>query len=175
MVKKSVCIRRLLLCHFTDDDLTLETMHNCCNRCHNNCKCDGDKCVKALYPFDKLHSVAEEVEKVRAVNEDDKNCLRDALKEIKKAISTRITATFFDTSGVLCYGFSDSIIEAIVENSYKIFTITDLMAHSFVSSLQLAVTVLEVFAEVFEDINLDSSLYNLAVQMEPSYSSLVEN
>ena len=84
-------------------------------------------------------------------------------------------ATFFDTSGVLCYGFSDSIIEAIVENSYKIFTITDLMAHSFVSSLQLAVTVLEVFAEVFEDINLDSSLYNLAVLMEPTYSSLVEN
>ena len=53
-----------------------------------------------LYPFDKLHSVAEEVEKVRAVNEDDKNCLRDALKEIKKAILTRITATFFDTLGV---------------------------------------------------------------------------
>ena len=26
------------------------------------------------------------------------------------------------------------------------------MAHSFVSSLQLAVTVLDVFAEVFEDI-----------------------
>ena len=37
-----------------------------------------------LYPFDKLHSVAEEVEKVQAVNEDDKNCLRDALKKIKR-------------------------------------------------------------------------------------------
>ena len=147
-------------------------MHNCCNRCHNNCKRDGTR--KALYPFDKLHSVVEEIEKAREVNENYKNCLRDALKEIKKAISLRITATFFDTSGVLCHGFSDSIIEAIVENSYKIFTISDLMAHSFVSSLQLALTVLEVFAEVFEDITLYSSLYNLAVQMEPTYSSLME-
>ena len=28
VVKKSVCIRKLLLCHFTDDDSTLEPMHN---------------------------------------------------------------------------------------------------------------------------------------------------
>ena len=61
-------------------------------------------------------------------------------------------ATFFIHQVFDAMDFLIGIIEAIVENSYKIFTITDFMAHSFVSSLQLAVTVLEVFAEVFEDI-----------------------
>ena len=30
-VKKQECIRKLLLCHFTDDDPTVAPMHNCCN------------------------------------------------------------------------------------------------------------------------------------------------
>ena len=119
--------------------------------------------------------MAEEDEKRRVVTEDDKNCLCDALMEIKQSLSLRNGATFFDTSGVLCHGFSDSIIQSIVENSHKIFSVTDLMEYCFISSLQLAVMILDVFNELFEDITPDNSLCNLAVEMEPMYNALMDN
>ena len=98
VVKQDDCIRKLLLFHFTDDDLTLKPMHDCCNRCHALCKCDGDKCAKAFFPFDKLPSKTEEVEKVRKVTDCDKTALRDALKEIKVTLSPCTRATFFDAT-----------------------------------------------------------------------------
>ena len=73
-------------------------MHDCCNRCHAFCKCDGDKCAKAFFPFDKLPSKTEEVEKVHKVTDCDKTSLRDALKEIKVTLSPCTRATFFDAS-----------------------------------------------------------------------------
>lgn len=175
VIKKQECVRKLIFCHFTDNDVTLTPMHDCCNRCHILCKCDGDKCTKSSFPFDKLPSTTEEAEKVRQVNDDDKTCLNDALQEIKQSLSSCTRATFFDTSGVLCHGFSDSIIKSIVDNSHKIFTLTDLLETSFISSLQLAVMVLEVFSELFEDIIIDTSLYKLAVDSGPVYNELMDN
>ena len=49
------------------------------------------------------------------------------------------------------------------------------MENSFISSLQLAVMVLEVFYELFEDVTLDTSLYRLAVDAGPIYNTLMEN
>ncbi|CAB3978785.1 Hypothetical predicted protein [Paramuricea clavata] len=95
VVKKQECIRKLLLCHFTDDDPTVAPMHNCCNRCHNLCKCGGDKCGNDPFPFDKLPPRAEEDEKRRVVTEDDKNCIYDALMEIKQTyVSDFLIALF---------------------------------------------------------------------------------
>ena len=175
VVKKKECIRKLLLCHFTDKDVSLTPMHDCCNRCHILCKCNGDKCAKMPYPFDNLSTVVEEAEQIREVDEEDKNCLRDALREIKQSLNICSRATFFDASGMLCHGFSDTITDSIVNNCHKIFTLSDLMENNFISSLQLAVTVLEVFNELFEDITIDQSLYTLAVEAGAMYSAVMEH
>ncbi len=175
VIKKQECIRELLLCHFTDDEPTVAPMHNCCNHCHNLCKCDGDKCACSLFPFDKLSSEAVGSEKVRTVTDSDKQCLRDALREIRQSLSSRTNVRFFDSSGVLCHGLSDSVIESIVDNSHKIFGVSDLMEHSFVSSLQLAVMIIEIFIELFEDITHDSNLHSLAAETEPMYNELIDN
>ena len=175
MVKKKECIRKLLLCHFTDDDVSLSPMHDCCNRCHALCKCGGDTCTKMSYPFDKLSAVVKEVEQIREVYEDDKTCLRNALGEIKQSLNIYSRTTFFDSSGVLCHGFSDSIINSIVNNCHKIFTLADLLENGFISSLQIAVTVLEVFSEIFEDVTITPSLYRLASEAGPLYNAVMEH
>ena len=134
----------------------------------------GVKSAKPLFPFDKLVPSSEKV-KTREISDSDKDCLREALVEIKQSLAMHAKVAFFDPTGVLCRGFSDSVIESIVDNSYRIFCLTDLMENCFISSLQLAVTVLEVFNEIFDDINLDNSLYRLAVEAERVFNQLTEH
>ena len=49
-----------------------------------------------------------------------------------------------------------------------------LMEHGFISSLRIAIVVLEVLNEVFEDIDIDSSLYKLAVLSGPVYCAVAD-
>ncbi len=105
----------------------------------------------------------------------DNNASMMHTREIRQSLSSRTNVTFFDSSGVLCHGLSDSVIESIVDNSHKIFGVSDLMEHSFVSSLQLAVMIIEIFIELFEDITHDSNLHSLAAETEPMYNELIDN
>ena len=63
-------------------------------------------------------------------------------------------------------------MDAIVENCGKIFNINDLMECGFISSLHIAIIVLEVFNEVFEDIVIDDGLYELSVVSRSVYQFL---
>jgi ATP-dependent DNA helicase RecQ len=42
VIKKNDCIWKLLLCHFTEDNIDVPTMYDCCSRCHKLCACGGD-------------------------------------------------------------------------------------------------------------------------------------
>lgn len=173
VIRKKECVRKLLLCHFTDEEFSMPTLHDCCNRCHISCQCEGDACSKA-YEFDRVID-GEGNEKTREVSNDDKQCLREALQEVQFSLDVSSGGfTLFDASGLITHGFSDSIIDSIVENCNKIFNINDLMEHGFISSLRIAIVVLEVLNEVFEDIDIDSSLYKLAVLSGPVYCAVAD-
>ena len=75
----------------------------------------------------------------------DKDELREVLNDLKEQ---------FDGPSTLfaCTGFSEELIEDIVEQSQFIFTLQDLTKTSPVFSLRHAIAVLEVFAEMFQDI-----------------------
>ena len=75
----------------------------------------------------------------------DKEDLREGLIELKDRIEGH--GAFFE-----CTGFSAELIEDITEHSQFIFTLHDLMKTSPVFSLQHAIAVLELFAEMFQDI-----------------------
>jgi len=82
--------------------------------------------------------------------------------------------TLFDVSGRIAHGFSDSIIESIVDNSSNVFTISDLMKYGCISSLRIAIVVLEVLNGIFEDIQIDNSFYELAVLSSPVYHTVID-
>ena len=48
------------------------------------------------------------------------------------------------------------------------------MQYGFISSLHIAVTVLEVINEVFEDMVIESSLYELSVILKPVYKTVLD-
>ena len=179
--KEDHCVRELLLCHFTNSKIDVPTIkHNCCSRCHRICSCSTDgKCVKPFYKFD--HIVADEITNnvntnqaiTRHVTDDDRTCLKEALQEVQLSLAVSAGVTLFDSSGLITHGFSDNIIESITLNCDKIFNIHDLMEYGFISSIHLALVVLEVFNEIFEDVEIDTSLYNIATLTVPVYNTIL--
>ena len=69
--------------------------------------------------------------------------------------------SFFDNTGVITHGFSSNIISILADNCERMFSVSDLMNCGLISSMKLAIVVLEVFNEVFEDIEISESLYEL--------------
>ena len=159
-------------------------MHDCCSRCHKLCSCCTDgQCVKPFYKFD--HIVANEITSnlktnqpiTRHVTDDDRTCLKEALQEVQLSLAVSAGVTLFDSSGLITHGFSDNIIESITLNCHKIFNIYDLMEYGFISSIHLALVVLkcvEVFNEIFEDVEIDTSLYNVATMTVPVYNTILK-
>ena len=175
--KKEICVRKLLLSHFTDDDVSVPMLHDCCNRCHAKCTCEGQGCFKT-YNFEKITTSDdsdEEDPRTREVSGEDRQCLKEALQEVQLSLGLSSGVTLFDSSGLITHGFSDSVIESIVEHCGKIYDINDLMGCGFISSLRIALIVLEVFNEVFEDIVIDNSLYQLSLLSGPVYNTIFDS
>lgn len=125
----------------------LTPLHNCCSNCRKNCTCGDNDCGQPSLPFLLTSEVAEpEVpSRCRMLTTDDKNDLKEALIELKGEV---------EGPGALfaCTGFCNELIDDIVSRSQHIFTIQDLTRTSPVFSLRHAISVLEIFSEMFEDI-----------------------
>ena len=93
--------------------------------------------------------------------------LKRPYKKFNISLLVSAGVTLFDSSGLITHGFSDNIIESITLNCNKIFNIHDLMEYGFILSIHLALVVLEVFNEIFEDVEIDTSLYNVATLTVP--------
>ena len=87
--------------------------------------------------------------------------MKEALTEVQLSLGVESKLSFFDNTGVIMHGFSSSVINVLVENCDKISSVSDLINCGLISSLKLAVIILEVINEVFEDIEIDESLYEL--------------
>ena len=135
--------------------------------------------MKPFYKFD--HILADDITNnvntnqpiTRHVTDGDRTCLKEALQEVQLSLAVSAGVTLFDSSGLITHGFSDNIIESITLNCDKIFNIHDLMEYGFISSIHLAFVVLEVFNEIFEDVEIDTSLYNIATLTVPVYNTIL--
>ena len=111
-------MRKLLLRHFTDEDVSLAVKHNCCNRCHSICTCEGQKCSTPYFDFDQLSDNSTgESQGTREVSTEDKQCLKDALFEVQLSLDLSSGLTLFDSSGVITHGFSDNVVRQCMGNS----------------------------------------------------------
>ena len=131
VIRKKECIRKLLLCHFTDDDISLPTLHDCCSRCHTSCTCEGEECSKPYFNFDQMTDISmrKKIRELWNVCTEDKQCLKEALQEVGLSLDLSSGVTLFDSTGLITHGFSDNVIESIIENCDKIFNINDLMEY----------------------------------------------
>ena len=146
-VRSDDCLRVASYRPFDGNVKPLDPHHFCCSNCIKICAC-GDNGCSLPPPLFLLKSVSPEnetPERSRMLTLKDKDELRETLIELKEQ---------FDGPSTLfaCTGFSEELIEDIVEQSQFIFTLQDLTKSSPVFSLRHAIAVLEVFAEMFQDI-----------------------
>ena len=156
LVKSENCMRENLYGHFQESVSSKEPGHDCCALCRKKCQCsidgscDADKLVDSLTPENV--SVLESstyTPRARDLNELDKNDLRLSLLELKERYSSGLVSLFHEET---CHGFSDKLINDIVDHANHVFSgkyLTDNLA--MYSSIH-AIDVLEVFQELFGDI-----------------------
>jgi len=87
VLKSKECVRKLLLSPF-DDDSHVGPKHRCCNRCHGECDCG------ILLPvFDQPPAVKNHTGPVRVVTDQQRECLRAAIFEIKANLQVQTSVT----------------------------------------------------------------------------------
>ena len=122
--------------------------------CRKNCQCrspdgscDADELIDTLMP----EAVPDVINYTpRNLNDQDKEDLRLSFLELKERYSSGLVSLFHQET---CHGFSDQLIDDIAEHSNHIFSgkyLTDNLATY--SSIH-ALDVLEVFQELFDDID----------------------
>lgn len=80
--------------------------------------------------------------KSRILTPEDQNDLRLALLELTSKLSAYGTSFFEPTAS---YGFSEQVVEGIVENASTIFTLDNLQENFSIYCTQHVMDVLEVF------------------------------
>ena len=128
-VRKSLssCCRIAFLDSFDDKVCSVSPMHNCCNVCHRTCNCEESGCIKPIPNFDCVPTRECDQEKSRKVSEDDRECLKQALNEVQRSLSSQSKIRMFDSTGIVGHGLSDDLIGAIVSNVHNIFNVYDVI------------------------------------------------
>ncbi|XP_078353782.1 ATP-dependent DNA helicase RecQ-like [Oculina patagonica] len=154
LVKSESCMREKLYGHFDETVSSKEPGHLCCSVCQRKCQCsldgscNGDELVDSVTQEDV--SVSDPTDQQRNLNDQDKSDLRLALFELKERYSSGLVSLFHEET---CHGFSEKLINDIVDHAKNIFSgkyLTDNLA--MYSSIH-AIDVLEILQELFEDIS----------------------
>lgn len=126
-------------------------LHNCCSNCAKDCLCSGDECNLESFQFEepKAKSQEPDVGYQRPVSEEDRETLNEALWEIKTKLDTKSPFIFDSRSG---HGFTDDLVNDLVENAATIFSLSDILNKFPVFNIGHGKLILEIFHEIFEDI-----------------------
>ena len=155
------CARMALVKSFDEDIIPVNPLHNCCSFCYKQCECSGEgKCSIPKPVFDNLpeHKEVYGIQ-CRNVNSEDRVCVKDALRELQVSLSFRSNMSVLGATADKPYEFSDGCLKQIVDNVENISTITDVLMYCPSASYRLAVVILEVLMEVFEDIDISDEIY----------------
>ena len=154
LVKSENCMRETLYGHFQESVSSKEPGHDCCSLCRKKCQCsidgscDANMLVDSLTP-DNVSELESGTYTPRDLNELDKNDLRLSLLELKERYSSGLVSLFHEET---CHGFSDKLINDIVEHANHVFSGKYLTNNLAMYSSIHAIDVLEVFQEIFGDI-----------------------
>ena len=135
-------------------------LHDCCSYCSTICNCGGGSCEAPVLPFEKCTAAIQAVEsKRRTVTAEDRNDLRTALNEILGNFRDQELA-IDETSS---HGFSQQLIDDVVQNCDHIFTVEDVLCSFPVFSTANVLRILELIQEMFSDIpDLEETLASVS-------------
>ena len=142
-VRKSLtsCCRIAFLESFDDEVCSVSPMHDCCNVCHKSCKREDSGCSKPIPNFDCVPSSECDQEQSREVSEDERACLKEALNEVQRSLSSQSKIRMFDSTGIVGHGLSDDLIDTIVSSVHNIYTVYDVIHYCNAPSLKIAATL----------------------------------
>lgn len=144
------CIRKALFKDFEEVPCT-SPLHDCCSNCNKACLCSGTECNRGSFPFDepKGKETVPTVTCERVVSDDDKHVLHEALCEIRNGLDSS-TSFMFNSSSA--HGFTSKLVDDLVQNASSVFSLSDLLKRFPIFNIGHAKLVLEIFQEIFEDI-----------------------
>ncbi|XP_055053684.2 ATP-dependent DNA helicase RecQ-like [Misgurnus anguillicaudatus] len=141
------CLRKALYSHFEHHTESVVPGHLCCSYCHSVCLCSHGGCDSALPVYELSHDVQVTV-KSRKVTEDHQKLIKDLLYRYKLSL---VQHTHLYTNSTNCTGFSNELIDCVLERSAEIFDITFIMDNLPVFSKRHGQTILKVFFDIFGD------------------------
>ena len=103
------------------------------------------------------------------VSENDKEGVKEALPEVQRSLSCQTQVRLFDDSGIISQGFLDKLIDKIVSNVNFIYNVHDVIEHCNPPTLKVAVIILEIVKETFEDVEITDELYSLVYAKEQTH------
>jgi len=129
------CCRIAFLESFDNEVCSISPMHDGCNVCHKSCKCEDSGCSKPIPNFDCVPTSECDQEKSRDFSEDERACLKEALNEVQRSLSSQSKIRMFDSTGIVGHGLSDDLIDTIVSNVHDIYTVYDVIDYCNAPSL----------------------------------------
>jgi hypothetical protein len=151
------CLRVGLYGHFHESVSPQQPEHLCCSACREKCTCKDDStCSADELPYKSSPSQItqpiagqESSSQPRILNKIDKEDLRLSLTELKEQYSCGMMSIFHEETS---HGFCNKLINEILEHTENIFTSSYLTDKLAIYSSRHAIDILEIFQELFGDI-----------------------
>lgn len=105
----------------------------------------------------------DQVSLTRVVTQEDRKDAKNAFLEVFKESPSG------SNSFGLCHGFSGELVNSIVENCHKLFTIDDINSYLPVFSLSHTLKIFEVLQEIFDDISAIDTISEMMQDVEPFF------
>ena len=140
--------------------------HNCCGYCTTECECGS--CDQGTNDYEKSKATADDTIDdpdnpllTRAVTEDETTELKISILELKEALDKDVVSQ--QSSGYvkpdIVHGLGLEIINCILDKSDTIFSVDDIIDRCGVTSYATACRIVEVFSNVFHDMDTDLETY----------------
>ena len=149
------CVRVAAYQSLDENICPLSLMHDCCNVCKSNCDCGTEECTTNTNEGDdNKEDIA-----IRIVNTEDRVLLKDALMELQESIGTNTMSALGGS-----HGFSSQLVEEVLENCDKIFSLQDVTKLVPVFSRKHVILIFEIFNDIFDDC-LEMKLQDLSADV----------
>ena len=156
------CRRKWLMNHFgVKKQSQMDFLHQCCDVCADQCKCESGNCTKFWLPGESSTSNPLQLSlampsgtKSRAVTNQDKECLRQKLIEYQHSLIKQMNVSMMVTYPNNLMEFNSFHVNQIVDNCHKLFTVEDIVDCVEIWRHKYAIDILKQINEVFKDVDV---------------------
>uniref|UniRef100_A0A8C6SGT9 DNA 3'-5' helicase n=1 Tax=Neogobius melanostomus TaxID=47308 RepID=A0A8C6SGT9_9GOBI len=145
------CFRKALYSYFEKEVSSVEPAHSCCTYCHSLCKCSSDYCSVSKPNYEMPKQIVTPV-KCRQITLDEQELVRKLLEKYRDSLIPPNEHLY--TNASFCTGFSNVLIESVLESLSEIFDITDVMRKLPVFDIKHGQEIIRIVHKIFQDFDL---------------------